>query len=370
MKALAIFPDQKEIRLIQIPEPRLDSPDQVLIRPLEVGICGTDRDIVSFQFGTPPPGLDFLVLGHETLGEVVEVGRDVQGFRKGDLVVPTVRRPCNDPGCLPCRTEQSDMCYTGRFSERGIRSASGYMTEAIVEVPSFLTKVPRELRAVGALVEPLTVTEKALKELEEVQKRLPWECPEGTPGGRYGCRSALVLGAGPVGFLAALSLANLGMKTHLVSRNDPEDPKIRVLDRAGIVYFCSRHKTPSDIAAAIGNIDLIFEATGSSELGFEYLPILGINGIYLITGVPGPGNRVSIDADNIMRRLVLNNQLILGVVNANIRAFRRAVERLSALCKRFPDAMQSLITARVPLESYAQYLLAKQRGEIKTILTL
>jgi threonine dehydrogenase-like Zn-dependent dehydrogenase len=179
-----------------------------------------------------------------------------------------------------------------------------------------------------------------------------------------------VLGAGPVGFLGALSLANLGMKTHLASRNDPQDPKIRVLESAGITYFCSKERSPQDIADAIGNVDVILEAAGSSELSFEYLPVLGVNGIYLMTGVPGPGNRVSINGDEVMRRLVLLNQAVVGVVNANIRAFRRAVRQLAVLCEKFPRAMESLITARAPLESYAQYLMQKQRGEIKTVLTV
>ena len=204
MKALAIFPEKKDIRIIQVPEPKLDSPDQVLIHPLEVGICGTDRGLARFEFGTPPPGLDYLVAGHETIGEVVEAGKNVEGFRKGDLVVSTVRRPCGEARCLPCRIEESDMCFTGRFTERGIKSAGGYMTELIAEHPAYLTRIPAGLRSVGVLLEPLSIIEKALKQLEEIQERLPWKCPPGTRGGKYGCRSALVLGAGPVGFLAAI----------------------------------------------------------------------------------------------------------------------------------------------------------------------
>ncbi|PYV12542.1 MAG: glucose dehydrogenase [Acidobacteria bacterium] len=370
MKALAIYPAERDIRIIQVPEPRLDAADSVLIHPIEVGICGTDRDIVRFELGAPPPGLDYLVMGHETIGEVVEVGRGVEGLRKGDLVVPTVRRPCSEPGCIPCRIEQSDMCFTGRFTERGIRAESGYMTELIVERPRFLARVPPTLRGVAVMVEPLTLTEKALAELVQIQARLPWGCPPEAGAGEYGCRSALVLGAGPIGFLAALALSDMGFRTHLVSRNDPGDPKVAVLGKLGITYFSSKDKSPSEVAAAIGNIDVILEAAGSSELAFEYLPALGVNGIYLMTGVPGPGNRVAIDTDLAMRRLVLNNQAVVGVVNANIRAFRSAVERLGHFARKYPDALQSFITARVPLEAFSQHLLAKQRGEIKTVLTL
>lgn len=370
MKALALFPAEREVRIVQIPEPSLDSGNQVLIHPIEVGICGTDRDLARFEFGTPPEGLDYLVLGHETIGEVMEVGKDVEGFTKGDLVVPTVRRPCGDPGCIPCRTDQSDMCFTGRFTERGIRSAGGYLTELIVESPAYLTKVPHHMRSVGVLLEPLTISEKALAEMDQIQRRLPWECPPGGRGGRYGCRSALVLGAGPVGFLAALSLAEKGMKTHVASRNDPDDPKIRLLEGAGIRYFCSSTESPREIVASTGNLDVIFEAAGSSELAFEYLPYLGINGIFIVTGVPGTGNALTIDTDRIMQRLVVNNQVLLGVVNANLSAFRSGVASLARLCERFPQTMESMVTARVPVEDHAARLTQKQRGEIKTVLML
>jgi threonine dehydrogenase-like Zn-dependent dehydrogenase len=367
MKALALYPEKKEVRIIQIPDARLDAADSVLIRPIEVGICGTDRELVRCQYGTPPQGLDYLVLGHEMLGEVVEVGSGVEGFRAGDLVVPTVRRPCPSPACVPCATDQSDMCFTGDFTERGIRGEGGYMTERIVERPTFLTRVPAELRSVAVLVEPLTLTEKALLELEQIQARLPWCCPD---GGGYRGRTALVLGAGPIGFLAALALSDLGFRTHLVSRNDPDDPKVRVLDKFGVAYSSCKQNTPSEVAAKIGNVDVIFEGAGSSELAFEYLPALGINGIYLMTGVPGPGNHVTIDGDVLMRRLVLYNQVVLGVVNANAAAFGRAVARLGLFAEKYPEVLESLITARAPLEKYGDYLTAKQRGEIKTVLTL
>jgi threonine dehydrogenase-like Zn-dependent dehydrogenase len=368
MKALAIFPGSREIRIIQVPEPTLER-DQVAVRPLEVGICGTDRDLARFLFGTPPPGLDYLVLGHEMLGEVTEVGPEAAGLRKGDLVVPTVRRPCPDPECLPCRAHQSDMCATDRFTERGIRAASGYMTEVVVEKPEFLTVVPPELRAVGVLLEPLTVTEKALAEVEQIQGRLPWDCPPGRPGGRYGCRSALVLGAGPIGFLAALALADLGMRTALVSRNPPHDPKIRVLEAAGIRYFSTAASTSEEVAAAAGAPDVILEAAGSSALFFDYLRILAVNGICLLTGIAGPGNRLAVDGDLVMRRLVQMNQVVVGVVNANAAAFGRGIARLGRLARRFPEVLPALVTARVPLESFARHLVEKQPGEIKTVLT-
>ena len=133
MKAVAVFPGPQQVKIIEQDPPVISQPDQVSLRLLDVGICGTDKEICSFEYGSPPPGTDHLVIGHEALGEIVQVGSAVERFRAGDLVVPSVRRPCPDPGCLACRSGQQDYCYTGDFTERGIKMAHGFMTERIVE---------------------------------------------------------------------------------------------------------------------------------------------------------------------------------------------------------------------------------------------
>src|ERR1700730_13342091 len=138
MKAVAVFPSQRQVRVIDHPEPKLSSATQAKLRVLDVGICGTDREIVSFQYGTPPEGFDYLVIGHESLSEVVETGRDVKQVKPGDLVVTTVRRPCHHDWCQPCRQGRQDFCYSGDFTERGITGRHGFMTEYIVEEERYL----------------------------------------------------------------------------------------------------------------------------------------------------------------------------------------------------------------------------------------
>ena len=177
MKAVAVFPDQKQYRVIDHPEPRIDKPTQARLRILDVGICGTDKEIVSFQYGTPPPGSDYLIIGHESLGEVIEVGSDVSNVHVGDLVVTSVRRPCDHPECVACRAGRQDFCYTGDFTERGIKQRHGYMTEFVVEESGYMSVLPPQLREVGVLVEPLTIAEKGMTQLWQVQQRLPWACP-------------------------------------------------------------------------------------------------------------------------------------------------------------------------------------------------
>lgn len=133
MKAVSVFPGTKTFKIVEHEAPRLSQPDQVMLRMLDVGICGTDREIFSFEYGTPPERNDYLVIGHESLAQVEKVGSAVELLKPGDLVVPTVRRPCYHPECRACRSGHQDYCYTGDFTERGIKEAHGYMTEFVVD---------------------------------------------------------------------------------------------------------------------------------------------------------------------------------------------------------------------------------------------
>src|SRR6266404_2497328 len=174
MQAVAVFPADRCFDVIDHPEPSLASPTEVKLRMHEVGICGTDKEIVAFEYGTPPDGSPYLIIGHESLGEVIETGKAVTRVKPGDLAVPTVRRPCNVPTCIACRAGRQDFCYTGQFTERGIKQRHGFMTEFVIEEEQYLNPVPSALRDVAVLVEPLTIAEKAVTQLWQVQQRLPW----------------------------------------------------------------------------------------------------------------------------------------------------------------------------------------------------
>jgi threonine dehydrogenase-like Zn-dependent dehydrogenase len=157
MRAVGVIPQKRQVGILSHAAPRITSPNQIKVRTIEVGICGTDREICNFDYGTPPNGSEYLVLGHEALGEVVEVGGGVSEFRPGDLVVPTVRRPCPHHGCASCQDDRQDFCVTGDFTERGIKMTHGFMTEYFVEEEKHLNVVGKELRDVAVLVEPLTL---------------------------------------------------------------------------------------------------------------------------------------------------------------------------------------------------------------------
>ena len=369
MRAVGVIPGKREVRLMEHQTPKIDEPSQVKIRSLEVGVCGTDREICTFVYGSPPDGFDYLVLGHESLGEVIEVGSGVSQFKPGDLVVPSVRRPCRHAHCLACREDKQDFCYTGDFTERGIKMTHGFLTEFYVDEEKHLTFVPPELRDVAVLVEPLTVAEKGLAQARRIQQRLPWVDPK-TPAGQFGAgKNALALGAGPVGILGAMLLLVNGFKTCVYSRSRAPNPKSELLESIGAKYISCEVEGVDRLAERIGNIDLVYEAVGSAKISYDVLRVLGLNGIYVFTGIPAPKPAIGIDADIIMRNLVLKNQVAVGTVNADREAFEGAIRDIGIFLKRWPQALRSLITGRYKIDQYRDLLLGKATG-IKNVIAL
>jgi glucose 1-dehydrogenase len=366
MRAIGVFPETRQVRLMSHAVPRIESPAQVKIRTIEVGICGTDREICSFAYGTPPEGSEYLVLGHEALGEVIETGSGSAQFKTGDLVVPTVRRPCPHSHCAPCRYERQDFCFTNDFTERGIKMTHGFMTECFVEEERHLNIVPRELRDVAILVEPLTVAEKAMAQVWQVQQRLPWENTDGAAPGHG--KTAVVLGAGPVGILGAMTLIVNGFTTFVYSRSPAPNPKSELLGSIGAKYISAQTVPVEQFAEQVGNIDLVYEAVGVARISFDVLKILGLNGIFVFTGIPPHKPAIAVEADSLMRHMVLKNQVAIGTVNADRPAFEGAIRDLGIFKKRWPDALRAVISGRYSVEEYADLLLAKSTG-IKNIIT-
>jgi glucose 1-dehydrogenase len=362
MKAIAVFPAEGRIGLVDHPEPTIATPTQVKLRMLDVGICGTDKEIAAYDYGTPPADSPYLIIGHESLGEVVEIGAQVTRVKRGDLAVPTVRRPCGLPECVACAAGRQDFCYTGQFTERGINQRHGFMSEFVVEEEHYLNPVPPTLRDVAVLVEPLTIAEKGVAQLWQVQKRLPWATP-GQP------HRAVVLGGGPVGLLGAMKLVLEGFDTTVYSRTPAASDLQDLVTAFGAKFVHAETATLAELAAQMGNIDVVYEAVGASSLAFEVIPHLGTNGVFIFTGVPGRKGPVSVDTDIIMRDCVLKNQVIFGTVNASLDSFAQAIADLEQVFTRWPEAVRSLISKRYPIDQ-ASDLLSGKPGGIKNVIAV
>ncbi len=296
------------------------------------------------------------------------MGSAVKNFKPGDLVVPSVRRPCADPSCTPCREGRQDFCFTWRFTERGINQVHGFMTETFVEEEAYLTPVPKDLRDLAVMAEPLTIAEKGLAQAWQVQKRVPgWEHDNRDGKGRGFGLNAVVLGAGPIGLLGAMKLVIEGFRVFVYSRSPKPNLKASITEQIGAEYISNTEVSPDELAKHIGNIDLIYEAVGEGHLTFDVMRVLGINGVYILTGIPAEKPPIPVYADNIMRNITLKNQAIIGTVNASPVDFADAIRDLGEFKKRWPKAVQALITARHKIDDFRELLVGKPTG-IKNVI--
>ena len=355
MRAVTVRPGTPGSATVADVEAPRRGPDDCLVEVLEVGICGTDRDIDQGKYGEPPADGQTLVIGHESLGRVAEAP-DESRIRPGDLVVATVRRPCPER-CPNCAAGANDFCSTGHFTERGIKGAHGYLAERYVERPEFLVPVPPRLRHVGVLLEPLSVVEKAFRQTHAIQQRLRWEP-----------RHVLVTGAGPVGLLAACVARLRGLETTIYSRNAPEPALRTILDRLGVYYVDSHVVDAADAARELGAPDIVMEATGASALAWETAGVLAVNGVACLLSVTGGDTTTEIASDRLNDELVLGNRVVFGSVNASRADFEQGVADLGALEEELPGLLASLITRRVPMDQVRDALGEKRHGDLKTVV--
>lgn len=355
MRAVAVLPGTRDsVHVVNDANDPQGGPDLAVVRVLEAGWCGTDVEIHQGHYGTAPPGSPFLILGHENLG-VVAQSPTGSGLAEGDLVVATVRRPCPQM-CGPCGAGQNDMCLTGDFLERGIRGLHGFMSETYTESPQYLVKVPHSLRDIAVLMEPMSVVEKGIDHAFKIQERLSW-----TP------RRAVVLGAGPVGILAAVALRLRGFEVTVGSRDVETSPRAAYLAEAGIGYRSTTTSPLEEWPRALGPIDLVFEATGAAGIVFPSMRLLGPDGVCVLSSVTAIGQPIPCDISGWNRDMVLGNQVVFGTVNAGRRHFEMGVRDLQAAEERVPGWVSRMITRRIPFTDVHQAL-TRGPGDIKTVL--
>jgi threonine dehydrogenase-like Zn-dependent dehydrogenase len=337
MHRIVVEPPKQGVHLIEADEP-IPGPDEVLVETLEVGIDGTDHEIARGEYGATPKGEKYLTLGHEALGRVLET-QNSGSLRMGDLVVPTVRRGCDL--CLPCKSGQSDFCFTGLYKERGISGIDGFNSERWTDTEEYLVPVDADLREVAVITEPLSVVVKALDQTLKIQERLPWKETED-----LGEKKALVAGSGSLGLMATFLLRLERAEVLTMDRQADDVEKSRLIERLGAEHLNAREVDPLMLARDFDGFDIIVEATGAPQVPFDLLPALGDNGIMVLLGVPGKKVSVEVDATSIVRDMVLANQVVFGTVNSNASHFRRAMGYLRKILERYPQEVRSFISHR------------------------
>ncbi len=359
MKAIAVHPGKpNSVHLASLPIPSLENDPGgrgVLVQVLRVGVDGTDKEINDAEYGAAPPGQDFLVLGHESFGRVVEVGPHVTELEAGDYVVATVRRPGSS---IYDRIGTYDMTTDDVYYERGINLLHGFLTEYYVEDPEYVVKVPRTLKQAGVLLEPTSVAAKGITQAYEIQRRLRVWRP----------RRAAVLGAGTIGLLATLLLRLRGLEVTTFALEPKPSLRAELVEAIGGRYESTKEVSLLEGSRKHGPFDLIFEATGFSPLVFEAMEALGKNGVLVLSSVTGGDRTVPVPADRINLGFVLGNKVAVGTVNANREYFEIGARDLATAEGSHPGWLARLLTHPVRgLERYQDLFdtLTSAEGVIK-----
>jgi threonine dehydrogenase-like Zn-dependent dehydrogenase len=330
-------------RLQDFPEPpEADGP--ILVETLQIGICGTDLDIVQGTYGWAPTGEERLIIGHESLGRVLEAPEET-GFAPGDLLVGFVRRPDPVP-CSSCRVGEWDMCRNGRYTERGIKQRHGYCSERFRIAPEHAIKLERRLAPVGVLLEPASVVAKAWEQIDRIGNRAFWR-PE----------RVLVTGAGPIGLLAALLAVQRGYEVHVLDRVK-DGPKPELVRALGAIY---ENGPAARLSAAV---DIVVECTGAGQLVLDVLSHSAASSVICLTGVSSGNRRIEVDVAGLNQSLVLENDVVFGSVNANARHYRAAA---TAMAAADPDWLAGIISRRVPLARWPEALVRRD-SDVKPII--
>ena len=351
MRALVVQPGHAHsTRVAEISSPPLRD-GEVPVRTLEVGVCGTDREISEGLFGIAPDGDDVLVLGHEFLG-VVE--RDGHGFTRGDLVTAIVRRSCSH--CIACSEGAPDSCLTGDYTERGITRLHGFARDLVAEDPSQLIGVPRSLGRLGVLVEPASICARAIRHARSIGDRQPWEL-----------QRALVIGAGAIGMLSTYLLRLAGVEVWTAALEPGDDPRARLAAASGAHYICTRDDPLRTLRQEVGGFDLVIEATGNAQVMADSIGLLRRSGVACLLGLDPRRQTVELDSRVIGVDTILENRVVFGSVNANRIDWLAAVEALDRARQRWPEVVPEFISLRVPLERFAD---AFDHKEVKATLVL
>lgn len=364
MKAIAVHPGKaNSVHLTDLEKPRVDDVADgrgVLVKVLQVGVDATDREINDALYGNAPPGYDFLVLGHESFGIVEEVGPNVRGLQPGDYVTATVRRP---GGSIYDQIGNYDMTSEEVYYERGINLLHGFLTEYFVDHEDYIVKVPVGLKHLGVLMEPMSVTAKAIQQAYEAQRRMKVWRPQ----------IAYVLGAGQIGLLATMVLRLRGLEVYTLSRTKPPTLKSKIVEQYGARYVSTSQTTMCELADQVGKADIIVDATGSSEVAFTAMTVLNLNGALVWTSITGGNHSVHVPADKINLDFVLGNKLLLGTVNANSEHFMAGIQDLALGEVMYPGITQQILTNRVDgLENFAELmrLLVEEKTALKVYMNV
>jgi len=371
MKSVAIK-ENHELLMLDTHLPRIDDND-LLVKTLKTGLCSTERELFDQEIKTPK-GSDFLILGHESVGEIIEVGKNVNSLKKGDIVVPSVRRECGK--CYFCENGRSDLCSTGDFRERGIVKLHGFMSEYFIEKEKYLTKIPKKLKSQAVLLEPLTIGIKAIEEYFKIQKgrlSINSSIPE-----KEILKNILIIGTGPIGLLAALVATLYDANLTCIDVDKKGGIKSILTEKIGGKYIDIREYIKDDKInveklrknEGIKDIDLIIDASPNPVTCLQLIDLLSFNGAVILLGLPYGNEGQTTDLlDHYVTSLVLKNGVIIGSVNANPENFKTGIRYMKQFQKKFGEQiLDQIITHQFHFTDYQKAFEVQPKERIKVVL--
>ncbi len=364
MKAIAVRPGTPHsVHEREIPAPSLDKIPNgkgILVKVLKVGVDATDREINDALYGNPPPGDDYLVLGHESFGIVQAVGPNVRNIKPGDYVTATVRRP---GGSIYDLIGTYDMTSEETYYERGINLLHGYLTEYFVDHEDYIVRVPKGLKHLHVLMEPMSCAAKAIHQAFEAQRRMRVWSP----------KRAFVLGAGQIGLLSTLVLRLRGLDVFTLARAPGPHLKSSIVEGMESTYIATSEMSLAQLAQKVGKADLIVDATGSSAIAFNAMESLGHNGVLVWTSITGGKATTTVPSDKVNIEWVLGNKLLVGSVNANREHFESGIRDLALGEVMFPGVVGKILTN--PVNGLSEYkemmrLLVEDNSALKVFVNV
>jgi glucose 1-dehydrogenase len=344
MKALRVTPLKAGSTALDVVDEPPETDGPVLVETIAIGVCGTDMEIISGNYGWPPPGRDRLILGHESLGRVLEAPAGAN-VAVGDLVVGIVRRPDPVP-CINCAVGEWDFCRNGKYTERGIKERDGYCSERYRITLDYVVKVDPSLGMLGVLLEPTSVVEKAWEQVERIGNRATWKPT-----------TAVVTGAGPIGLLAALIGRQRGLDVTVIDQVT-DGPKPELVAAIGAHYHTGTIESGGDPP------DIVIECTGVGSLVFDAMEHLTPGGVVCLTGISSGGRTIAVDAGLLNKDMVLENEAVVGSVNANRRHYEAGAETLAKADKSW---LEQVVSRKVPLDQWQQAL-DRQPNDVKVVI--
>lgn len=312
MRSLLLMPVRPGSLRLQDPPDPPEKEGRVLGQPLHVGLCGTDAEIISRQYGEAPPRADFLVPGHENLGQVLEAPAvSLVAAGEGELAGGTVRRP--DPVPRPA-------CAVGEWT---VPAAAGTSSTAFRLCTAWRARAGARRRMPSSSNQP----------------------------------SAVITSAGPVGLLAALFAARRALEADVFDRGltGPGPDLVRAL---GV----TDHAQPVPESGVEGGV--VVECTGVPSAVFEVMEHSDTASVVCLTGVSSIGVSSRVDMGDLNRSTVLDDDVVFGCLNANRRHDEAAS---SALAEADRDWLSRLNSRRLPLDQYASAL-TRQYDYVEVVL--